>query len=613
MKKKILFLLHIPPPTHGSSMVGLEIKSNFLINQAFDCRYINLLVNQGINQSGKIGFLKALKFLNTIFHLASEIIIERPNVCYLALTTTGIGLYKDAVLVVLLRLFHIDRVYHLHNKGIRQNSNSRVTNLIYQYIFKNCNTILLSSLLYYDIEPYVPISKVHICPNGIVDRIVKPTSLKVRNKKEVTILFLSNLIESKGVYVLLEACKLLIDKQNIFVCYFAGSIGNVNEKDFYFKVRQLGLENKVKYIGELYGNEKEQELENADIFVHPTFNDCFPLVLLEAMQKSLPIVSTYEGGIPQIVENGISGFLVPQHNIESLADKLELLISNPSLRIKMGKAGRLKYEQEFTINVFETKIVDILDKIISKNNNTMKIIETIGFNVFSDHLSLIPIQGEKCRVINTISPNSYGLSTKDSEFENALKSSDFLVLDGVYFSFSALLLNWKNIKKNQGPDVFDHFINRINKQKGSAFFLGSTESTLQKIKSRARIEYPNINVNFFSPPFKPDFTDLENDLIVKRINAMKPDILFVGMTCPKQEKWAIKHRDKLNVGLIICIGNVFDWFAGTQKQINPIWYKLRLAWLARIYLRPEIFRRNIQNQMLFFWHVILIFLKLKKL
>lgn len=243
----------------------------------------------------------------------------------------------------------------------------------------------------------------------------------------------------------------------------------------------------------------------------------------------------------------------------------------------------------------------------------MKVIQTIGFNVFSDDLSLIPIKGNSCRVINTISPNSYGISTKDSDFEKALKKADFLVLDGVYFAFSSILLQGKNIKRNQGPDVFNHFIKRLNEQSGKAFFLGSSESTLKKICQRTNIEYPNISIESFSPPFKDEFSAEDNSIMIQKINAFNPDILFIGMTCPKQEKWAIKHKDQLNAGLIVCIGNVFDWYAGTQKPIHPFWFRIRMGWLIRIFLRPEVFRRNIGNQMLFFWHVILIFLKIKKI
>lgn len=243
----------------------------------------------------------------------------------------------------------------------------------------------------------------------------------------------------------------------------------------------------------------------------------------------------------------------------------------------------------------------------------MNTINTIGFNIFSDDLSLIPTDIKKCRVINTISPNSYGLSTKDSEFKIALQKTDYLVLDGVYFAFASLLLQGKNIKKNQGPDVFYHFIERLEQQKGKAFFLGSSPHTLKLIKDNAAIKYPNILIGTFSPPFALEFTEEENREMIKAINDFEPDIVFIGMTCPKQEKWAIKHRGELNTSLVICIGNVFDWFAGTQKPIPPIWFKLRLGWFVRIFMRPEIFKRNIGNQMLFFWHVILIILRLKKI
>ena len=112
----------------------------------------------------------------------------------------------------------------------------------------------------------------------------------------------------------------------------------------------------------------------------------------------------------------------------------------------------------------------------------MYIVKTLGFSVFSDNLYKISINNGTCRVINTISPNSYGITIKDVEFKKALQTSDFLVLDGVYFAFASLLLQGKNIKRNQGPDVFDHFISRLNKEGGKAFFLGSTEQTLEKIK-----------------------------------------------------------------------------------------------------------------------------------
>ncbi|MEN8230489.1 MAG: WecB/TagA/CpsF family glycosyltransferase [Bacteroidota bacterium] len=242
----------------------------------------------------------------------------------------------------------------------------------------------------------------------------------------------------------------------------------------------------------------------------------------------------------------------------------------------------------------------------------MDFVKTIGFNVYSDELSKIPLRDGRCRVINTISPNSYGITTRDEEFKRALKSTDYLVLDGVYFAFSSMLLQGKNIKANQGPEVFYHFMDRLAEERGRAFFLGSTRETLARIADRTKKDYSEIEFATYSPPFKPEFSDEDNRVMTAKVNDFKPDVLFVGMTCPKQEKWAIKHSKGLDAGLVVCIGNVFDWYAGTQKAIHPFWFKVKLGWFIRIFLRPEVFRRNIGNQMKFFWHVILIFLKLKK-
>lgn len=242
----------------------------------------------------------------------------------------------------------------------------------------------------------------------------------------------------------------------------------------------------------------------------------------------------------------------------------------------------------------------------------MNSIQTFGFSVFSDNLSVIPISREYCRIINTISPNSYGISTKDPLFHEALRKSDYLVLDGVYFALSSILLKGKNIQRNQGPAVFYHFMDRMNKANGKIFFLGSIPPTLEKIKTRASMDYPNITLGFYSPPFKPEFNEEETLQMIEAVNIFKPDILFIGMTCPKQEKWSFVHKKELDTRLICCIGGVFDWYAGNQPEISNLWWKLRLGWVKRIIDRPELIKRNIPNVMIFFEHLFLALIGIKK-
>jgi len=361
---KILFVLHVPPPIHGASIVGLQIKNSDIVNEAFSCKYINLGTSVTIEEIGKRSLVKLLRYFAIFWRVLKTVIIHRPDLCYFSMTSKCIPFYKDASLALLVKLLGVRVVYHFHNKGISLNHDKFIDDWLYRRVFKNSYVILLSPNLYPDIQKYVDKEHVYYCPNGITDVEMKPGSKE--NTKIVELFFLSNLIESKGVFLLLEACKILKQRHLTFHCTFVGGIGDINEYRFNSKVEELDIVEYVNYIGEKFGAEKNQIFSNADIFVHPTLNDCFPLVLLEAMQYSLPIVSTLEGGIPDIVEEGVTGFLIPKNNIQLLVDKLELLIENSNLRLQLGNAARQKFEVEFMSDKFEHRLTKILQNILKK-------------------------------------------------------------------------------------------------------------------------------------------------------------------------------------------------------------------------------------------------------
>jgi glycosyltransferase involved in cell wall biosynthesis len=132
-------------------------------------------------------------------------------------------------------------------------------------------------------------------------------------------------------------------------------------------IHQSNLEAHVKYLGKKYSLQKNNILAETDILAFPTFyeKETFGLVNLEAMQFSKPVVTTNEGAIPDIVEDGITGFLVPQKDAIALADKLEILIKNPELRKLMGAQGRIKYENYYTIKHFEERMISIFNQILN--------------------------------------------------------------------------------------------------------------------------------------------------------------------------------------------------------------------------------------------------------
>ncbi|MEG3179120.1 WecB/TagA/CpsF family glycosyltransferase [Sphingomonas sp. LT1P40] len=237
-------------------------------------------------------------------------------------------------------------------------------------------------------------------------------------------------------------------------------------------------------------------------------------------------------------------------------------------------------------------------------------VSAMGYAVYNEDLSLIPMN-RPCSTIQTISPISYGNATRDTVYRDAMQRADWLCLDGVYFGLAGVVLKGKTVKPNQGPDIFYHFMQRVEEKKGRVFFLGASDSTLEKIRVRAAKEYPNVTVGSYSPPFKPEFSDADNDAMIAAINAFKPDIVFLGMTAPKQEKWGYVHRDRLDTCLVAAVGGVFDWYAGNRPEIAAIWWKLYLAWLIRTIDRPELLKRYPQIGK-FFWHLALARVGIKK-
>jgi len=242
----------------------------------------------------------------------------------------------------------------------------------------------------------------------------------------------------------------------------------------------------------------------------------------------------------------------------------------------------------------------------------MSIIFSWNYPVFCGDLNEINYKKQKHFLINTISPNSYGLAVKNRKVKEALQKSDILILDGLYFGWVALFEKGIRINRIAGWDAFIFFSNEMNRSNGKVFFLGSSEETLSKIKKRYSEEYPNVGVGNYSPPFKDEFSLEDNMKMYEAINSFNPDVVFVGMTAPKQEVWSYQNKMLLNTRVICSIGNVFDWYAGNSKRPSVFWQKIGMEWLIRIFFRPEIFKRNIGNQMMFFWHLFLNLFHIKK-
>lgn len=219
-------------------------------------------------------------------------------------------------------------------------------------------------------------------------------------------------------------------------------------------------------------------------------------------------------------------------------------------------------------------------------------------------LSQVP-QGKV--LINTINAHSYNTALKDPLFAEALQKGDVLIPDGASIVMACRWLKAKSqpTERIAGWDLFELEMERLNRKGGKCFFMGSSEKVLGLIREKAARVYPDITVETYSPPYKPEFTDEDNKAIIDAINTAKPDLLWIGMTAPKQEKWAYTHWKELDIDCHCgTIGAVFDFFAGTVERAPMWWQEHSLEWLYRLIKEPKrMWRRYIIGNTLFLWNI----------
>ena len=220
-------------------------------------------------------------------------------------------------------------------------------------------------------------------------------------------------------------------------------------------------------------------------------------------------------------------------------------------------------------------------------------------------------------LINTINAHSFNTAKKDQLFADALTNGDVLIPDGVSIVKACKWIKAKSQPKERiaGWDLFSFEMEKLERESEelrtkseeskTVMFMGSSQKVLDLIVKRAAVDYPHLKVVTYSPPYKPEFSDEDNRAIIDAINDANPDLLWIGMTAPKQEKWTYSHWKELNIHCHVgTIGAVFDFFAGTVERAPLWWQEHGLEWLYRLLKEPKrMWRRYIIGNTLFLWNM----------
>ena len=246
-------------------------------------------------------------------------------------------------------------------------------------------------------------------------------------------------------------------------------------------------------------------------------------------------------------------------------------------------------------------------------NNNFDLIKRIFKDDINELINLIieSIDTQKNYIV-CFNPHSFYLYNKDKYFRNAVNNAKWIIPDGIGIVIASKILNLRIHKRICGPDVFFSLMKNLNKNgKYTVFFLGSTNLILSKIEDKFKTEYSNlIFAGSYSPPFKDELSVEDNLFIINKINLIKPDILWIGMTQPKQEKWLFENINSINIKFAVGIGAFFDYYSDTIKIPNKVIIWLNLQWLHRLIQNPiKMWRRNLISTPFFIFAIFKIYFK----
>jgi glycosyltransferase involved in cell wall biosynthesis len=364
MKSKLLCILHRSPPNHGASKVGDFISESKKLQEKFDCRFITIKSSDSIGDIGKISFKKFYLVIELYIKIFMMLIFFRPNKIYFTASISSVAFYRDILISTLWKYYklfkEVDVYYHYHTKGVNEfisisKKNLKLTN----FFLKDVNLILLSPLLKKDFNQIKTYKSVFYLPNGVQDSYTKNEFKKYinnKNIKQIQILYLSNMIKSKGYLDVLKLAN--INKNYHF--HFAGGWQDKNdEKDFFEFIKNNSLKKTVTFHGFINGKQKKELFEKSHIFIFPTKykNEAFPLSILESLSYGIPVISTNEGSIPYILDNK-SGIVI--EDIQELSKALSYSIKN-LITMETARYCRERYLNNFTLEQFEKKLLEVLE------------------------------------------------------------------------------------------------------------------------------------------------------------------------------------------------------------------------------------------------------------
>lgn len=256
------------------------------------------------------------------------------------------SLWRKSLFMLLAFISRCPVIFHLHGAEFRkfyEQECGRMAKWYVRFILDRASRIVVLSSQWKAFVSNISTNRNIVCIFNPVGTNSLPDSAQRAHGQDL--LFLGRLGKRKGIFDLLQA---LVALQEDFPNIGLKCGGDGELEEVALQARRLGISHSVHILGWVTGDSKKRLLRNCNLYVLPSYDEGLPVSVLEAMAAALPVVSTPVGGIPEAIEDGVEGYLVPPGDIDALAQALRRLLSDPQLRLRMGLAGRKKIEAYFT-------------------------------------------------------------------------------------------------------------------------------------------------------------------------------------------------------------------------------------------------------------------------
>jgi len=355
---KVLVVGQTPPPFGGQAIMIQKM----LEGRYERLRFIHVRMNfsDEMDDTGRFQFKKLWRLFDLVLRIFSAWMSHRPPILYYPPGGPNrIPFFRDCFVLICVRPLFRRTVFHFHASGLEQ-LHRRLTpleKLLFRRAYSRPDLAIRLSALAPRDDIVVRAKKDIVIPNGIED--VFRQFQEHRQNNSPRILFVGVVSEEKGVETLVDACHLLAEMGVSFSCEIVGRFESQRfAASLERRISSGPSAGRITLHGVLTGDAKWRQYAMADIFCFPTHfeSETLPVVIIEAMQFSLPVVATEWKAIPDLVLDGETGFLVPTRDPKTVADKLLHLVNNKDLRERFGKSGRERFLKEFLIEMFQKKI-----------------------------------------------------------------------------------------------------------------------------------------------------------------------------------------------------------------------------------------------------------------